>query len=149
MLYTHFYIPHRTWNLESIPRVPRKLCIPKYTYRPCHGAVESNFPYTQWSMLLASRFGKLTEMSKQKYVCFTRQERKQALEENKEGKYVQLCQRCRQTTGHACLKTLDFLLDRLNTTHWQLTLYMGRSIHSLLRHSYSFQDKRTPWCLHR
>lgn len=36
-------------------------------------------------MGLAFHFGKLTQMNKQKYSCFVRQEWKQALEENNEG----------------------------------------------------------------
>lgn len=44
-------------------------------------------------MGLATHFGKLTKMNKQKYICFMRQGWKQALEENKEGKYARLGQR--------------------------------------------------------
>lgn len=76
-MYAILYTSWKPGIQKSIPRDPRKLCIPKHTYQQCHGAVEGNFLYTQWSMGLASPSGKLTHMNKQKYICFMRQEWKQ------------------------------------------------------------------------
>lgn len=96
-------------------------------------------------MGLAFHFGKLTQMNKQKYSCFMT--RMEASPEREQPKIVgtalpkMLTNHCERT-----LKTLDFLVEVLSITHWQLTLYMGRDIHSPLKHFHSF--KCYPWGLH-
>lgn len=129
-------------NLESKihPKSSQRV-VPSWIYLlSTYGEVESNSPACSVVYGTSFSFWKAAQMNKQKYSCFLT--RMEASPEREQWKKVGTALP-KMLTNHCerMLKTLDFLVEVLSIMHWQLTRYMGRDIHSPLKHFHSFKDR--------